>query len=146
MNSIYIAVHILKHIFDWNEYHFNLTIVIVNLFFQIILPKVKNFIVTIFFHLDRGFELTYRSSDDSSLQIVKYGEYIYDHIILFAPATKGNRKFLCFFLVFIFFFTEFGGRLDAEALTEFVDAGGNILVAGSNLIGKNIIYIFHSIQ
>jgi len=49
-------------------------------------------------------------------------------------------------LVFIFFFTEFGGRLDAEALTEFVDAGGNILVAGSNLIGKNIIYIFHSIQ
>jgi hypothetical protein len=51
-----------------------------------------------------------------------------------------------FFLVFIFFFTEFGGRLDAEALTEFVDAGGNILVAGSNLIGKNIIYIFHSIQ
>ncbi len=99
MNSIYIAVHILKHIFDWNEYHFNLTIVIVNLFSNYF-TKIKNFILNISFHLDRGFELTYRSSDDSSLQIVKYGEYIYDHIILFAPATKGNRKFLCFFLWF----------------------------------------------
>lgn len=47
-----------------------------------------------YFHeyLDRGFEITYRSSDDSNLQIVKYGEYIYDHIILFAPATKGKRE------------------------------------------------------
>ena len=45
-----------------------------------------------FFRLDRGFELTYRSSDDSTLQIVKYGEYIYDHIVLFAPATKGNPE------------------------------------------------------
>jgi hypothetical protein len=26
--------------------------------------------------------------------------------------------------------------LDAEALTQFVDAGGNVLVAGSNIIGK----------
>ncbi len=46
-----------------------------------------------FFPLDRGFDLTYRSSDDSGLQIVKYGEYIYDNIILFAPATKGNQNF-----------------------------------------------------
>jgi oligosaccharyltransferase complex subunit beta len=45
-----------------------------------------------FFFEDRGFDLTYRSSDDSALQIVKYGEYLYDHIILFAPATKGNRN------------------------------------------------------
>ncbi|CAF3578571.1 unnamed protein product [Adineta steineri] len=75
-----------------------------------------------FQHLkNRGFELTYRSSDDSTLQIVKYGEYIYDHIILFAPATK-----------------EFGGRLDAEVLTEFVDAGGNVLIAASNVIGDAI--------
>ena len=31
---------------------------------------------------------------------------------------------------------EFGGRLDAEILTQFVDAGGNVLVAGSNTIGN----------
>lgn len=30
---------------------------------------------------------------------------------------------------------EFGGRLDAEILTQFVDAGGNVLVAGGNTIG-----------
>jgi oligosaccharyltransferase complex subunit beta len=70
---------------------------------------------------DRGFDITYRSSDDSTLQIVKYGEYIYDHIILFAPGTK-----------------EFGGSLDAGALTQFIDAGGNILVAGSSIIGDAI--------
>jgi oligosaccharyltransferase complex subunit beta len=70
---------------------------------------------------DRGFDITYKSSDDASLQIVKYGEYLYDHIIIFAPATK-----------------EFGGRLDAEILTQFVDAGGNVLVAGSNTIGDAI--------
>lgn len=33
-------------------------------------------------------------------------------------------------------FEEFGGRLDAEALTQFVDAGGNVLVAGSTVIGR----------
>lgn len=33
---------------------------------------------------------------------------------------------------------EFGGRLDAEILTQFVDAGGNVLVAGSDTIGDAI--------
>lgn len=70
---------------------------------------------------DQGFELTYRLSDDSNLQILKYGEYLFDNIILFAPATK-----------------EFGGKLDAEILTDFVDAGGNVLVAGSSVIGDGI--------
>ncbi|CAF4119176.1 unnamed protein product [Rotaria magnacalcarata] len=68
---------------------------------------------------DRGFDITFKTSDDSSLQIVKYGEYLYDHVIVFAPSTK-----------------EFGGRLDADILTQFVDAGGNVLVAGSNTVGK----------
>ncbi|CAF1307758.1 unnamed protein product [Rotaria magnacalcarata] len=70
---------------------------------------------------DRGFDITFKTSDDSSLQIVKYGEYLYDHVIVFAPSTK-----------------EFGGRLDADILTQFVDAGGNVLVAGSNTVGDVI--------
>jgi hypothetical protein len=41
-----------------------------------------------------------------------------------------------FFCILKFLFLEFGGRLDAEILTQFVDAGGNVLVAGSNTIGK----------
>ena len=44
--------------------------------------------------IDHGFDITYKSSDDSTLQIVKYGEYLYDHIIVFAPTTKGNLTFL----------------------------------------------------
>ena len=44
------------------------------------------------------------------------------------PQTEHHR-FLCI---------EFGGRLNAEVLTQFVDAGGNVLVAGSELIGDEI--------
>jgi oligosaccharyltransferase complex subunit beta len=89
------------------------------------------------FLVDRGFDITYKSSDDVNIQIVKYGEYLYDHIIIFAPATKGNANlFVWFFCILKFLFLEFGGRLDAEILTQFVDAGGNVLVAGSNTIGK----------
>jgi hypothetical protein len=46
--------------------------------------------------VDRGFDISFKSSDDSTLQIVKYGEYLYDHIIVFAPTTKGKIIFLCF--------------------------------------------------
>lgn len=75
-----------------------------------------------FKHLrDRGFEITYKNADDSSLQIVKYGEYLYDNIILFAPNTK-----------------EFGGKINAESLTAFIDAGGNVLVAGAETIGDAV--------
>ena len=59
--------------------------------------------------VDSGFELTYKVADDSGLTIKKYGEYLYDHIIVFSPTVE-----------------EFGGDLSAEALTEFVDEGGNL--------------------
>ena len=39
-----------------------------------------------------------------------------------------------------FSFEEFGGHLDAEVLTQFIDAGGNVLVAGSNTIGEILYY------
>ena len=90
MNSINIAVHILN-IFDWND----LSV------WRLSLVKIRFDSIRLFvlhsseshlsrFHLDRGFDITYRASDDTNLQIVKYGEYIYDHILLFAPATKGT--------------------------------------------------------
>ena len=68
---------------------------------------------------ESGLELTYKVADDSSLHIKKYGQFLYDHIIVFSPSVE-----------------EFGGDLSAEALTEFVDEGGNILVAGSSNIGE----------
>ena len=32
-------------------------------------------------------------------------------------------------------FTEFGGSVDVEAITNFIDNGGNVLVAASSAIG-----------
>jgi len=68
---------------------------------------------------DSGFDLTYKVADDSGLTIKKYGEYLYEHIIVFSPTVE-----------------EFGGDLSAEALTEFVDEGGNILIAASSNVGE----------
>lgn len=43
---------------------------------------------------------------------------MYKHIVIFAPTVE-----------------EFGGDLSAEKLTEFIDDGGNLLVAGSSETG-----------
>ena len=32
-----------------------------------------------------GFELTFKVADDSGLVLKKYGEFLYDHLIIFAP-------------------------------------------------------------
>ncbi|XP_065342276.1 dolichyl-diphosphooligosaccharide--protein glycosyltransferase 48 kDa subunit [Cloeon dipterum] len=64
---------------------------------------------------DRGYKLNFKLADDANLNIKKYGEYLYEHIVIFAPSVE-----------------EFGGTLSVEALTEFVDDGGNLLVAGSS--------------
>lgn len=62
--------------------------------------------------------MTYKLADDANLVISKYGEYMYKNIVIFAPTVE-----------------EFGGDLSAEKLTEFIDDGGNILVAGSSETG-----------
>lgn len=70
---------------------------------------------------DAGFELTFKTADDSSLALTKYGEYLYKHLVVFAPSVE-----------------EFGGSIDVAAITSFVDNGGNVLVAGSSSIGQPI--------
>jgi len=67
---------------------------------------------------DMGFTLTHKSADDSSIVLKKYGSYLYDHLILFSPSVE-----------------EFGGSLSVEGVTEFIDDGGNVFVAGSSLTG-----------
>lgn len=59
---------------------------------------------------ERGHILTFKSADDASLALTKFGEYLYDHLILFAPSVD-----------------EFGGSLSVEEITEFVDGGGEYL-------------------
>ncbi|VDL20211.1 unnamed protein product [Hymenolepis diminuta] len=70
---------------------------------------------------DRNYQLTYKYADDSSLNLKQFGEYSFQHIIIFAPSTR-----------------EFGGYVNVKALTDFVDWGGNILVAGSPEVGEAV--------
>lgn len=51
----------------------------------------------------------------------KYGEYLYQHLIIFAPSVE-----------------EFGGSISVEAITQFIDDGGNVLVAASSASGEAI--------
>lgn len=67
---------------------------------------------------DRGYTLTYKIADDASLVLSKYGEYLYKNLIIFAPSVE-----------------EFGGVLNVDTITQFIDDGGNVLVAGSSVTG-----------
>jgi len=69
--------------------------------------------------IDEGFDLTYKVADDSTLNIKKYGEFLFDHIVVFSPTVE-----------------EFGGNVNVEALTDFIDNGGNILIAGNSNLGE----------
>ena len=47
---------------------------------------------------DRGFQVTFKAADDSDLTLAKYNEYIYDHLIVFAPNVVGKYRKLFDFL------------------------------------------------
>ena len=68
---------------------------------------------------NKGFDLTFKVADDAGLTLKKFGEQLYDHLIIFAPTVE-----------------EFGGAVSPEAITEFIDAGGNLLVAGNSQLGE----------
>lgn len=71
--------------------------------------------------VDRGHKLTFKAADDQSLALFKYGEFIYDHLVVFSPSVE-----------------EFGGNLDGKTISKFIDEGGNVLVAASSDIGEAI--------
>lgn len=101
MSFLSIAVHILKSL--WLDVLICLRIVILyNLeeHYWISFWNTK-YLENYLLFVDRGFDITYKSSDDSSLQILKYGEYLYDHIIVFAPSTKGKHSHRCLSYVHI---------------------------------------------
>ncbi|CAL8277098.1 unnamed protein product [Arctogadus glacialis] len=67
---------------------------------------------------DRGFDLSFKTADDPSLSLIKYGQFLYDHLIIFAPSVE-----------------DFGGNINVETITAFIDGGGNVLVAANSDIG-----------
>lgn len=42
---------------------------------------------------DRGFDLSFKTADDPSLSLIKYGQFLYDHLIIFAPSVEGKCHF-----------------------------------------------------
>nr|ACO15465.1 Dolichyl-diphosphooligosaccharide--protein glycosyltransferase 48 kDa subunit precursor [Caligus clemensi] len=62
---------------------------------------------------DLGLDLTVKTSEDPSIEVKKYGEFLYEHILILSPNVE-----------------EFGGGLSPEGLAEFIDAGGDVFVAG----------------
>lgn len=41
---------------------------------------------------DRGFDLTFRTADDAGLSLIKYGEFLYDNLIIFSPSIEGKCR------------------------------------------------------
>jgi len=41
---------------------------------------------------DRGFDLTFRTADDAGLSLIKYGEFLYDNLIIFSPSIEGEYR------------------------------------------------------
>ncbi|KAL4132349.1 hypothetical protein QTP88_009515 [Uroleucon formosanum] len=68
---------------------------------------------------ERGYHLTFKSADDPTLVLSKYGKYFYENLIIFAPTVQ-----------------EFGGSLNIETITQFIDDGGNVLFTGGVSTGS----------
>jgi len=62
----------------------------------------------------RGYALTFVQSDESSVELTHFGDYLYDHLIVFSPTTEG-----------------FGG-LTVQSILDFIDSGHNLILAGDS--------------
>ena len=69
----------------------------------------------------KDIDLVYKYATDSSLTIKKYGEPLYDNIIILAPSVSA-----------------FGNGITANDFLEFVDDGGNVVMSASTEIGDPI--------
>lgn len=68
---------------------------------------------------DLGHTVDIRSADDSSLKLSKYGDFLYDNILLLCPQVQ-----------------VFRGSVSVKDLLEFIDAGRNVLLTGSHAPGS----------
>ncbi|RDY08938.1 Dolichyl-diphosphooligosaccharide--protein glycosyltransferase 48 kDa subunit, partial [Mucuna pruriens] len=63
----------------------------------------------------RGFDLHFHLADDPKIALQRYGQYLYDALILFSPTIE-----------------RFGGSIDAAAILDFVDSGHDLIVAADS--------------
>ncbi|KAL3077130.1 hypothetical protein niasHS_013119 [Heterodera schachtii] len=70
---------------------------------------------------ERGHSVVIAMADDPNLSLIKFGEFLYDHLIIFAPSVD-----------------DFGGNINVDEITKFIDGGGNVLVAADKNLGDAI--------
>ncbi|KAL2328933.1 hypothetical protein Fmac_022360 [Flemingia macrophylla] len=63
----------------------------------------------------RGFDLHFHLADDPKIALQRYGQYLFDALILFSPTIE-----------------RFGGSVDAAAILDFVDSGHDLIVAADS--------------
>jgi len=63
----------------------------------------------------QGNQLTYYEASNPKLELSRYGEYLYDFLILFAPHADA-----------------FSGSLDVDAVLNFIDDGNNVIIAADS--------------
>ncbi|KAK4477705.1 hypothetical protein RD792_016956 [Penstemon davidsonii] len=63
----------------------------------------------------RGFNLDFKLAQDPAISVKRYGQYLYDGLILFSPSTD-----------------RFGGSLDLEGVLDFVDSGHDLILAADS--------------
>jgi len=114
--SLFVLVFIINIIFINGESSRKKTLVMYDT------PQIKSTHSAFFSSLEgQGHELTYASAtEDIFLQ--KFGEFLYDNLVIFAPATEG--------------FGEATNGVDG--IISFIDSGRNVLIAANNNITEPI--------
>lgn len=79
-------------------------------------------------------------ADDPGLSLVKYGEYLYKNLVIFSPAVEGELldAQTAFSMIDSLICSEFGGSVSVSSIADFIDNGGNVLVATSSSVGDAI--------
>jgi oligosaccharyltransferase complex subunit beta len=67
---------------------------------------------------DRGHVLSFVDTDANAIPLQKYGEYLYENVIVFAPKIDDS--------------------LDSDAVLEFIDSGRNVLLAADTGASANV--------
>lgn len=49
---------------------------------------------------DRGHTLVFKSADDQSIALFKYGEFLFEHLVVFAPSVEGLFRLQFILLIF----------------------------------------------
>eukprot|EP00049_Salpingoeca_infusionum_P000799 m.42437 g.42437 ORF g.42437 m.42437 type:complete len:416 (-) comp10692_c0_seq1:2626-3873(-) len=70
---------------------------------------------------NNGFSVKYAMADSPSVHLHRFGERLFDHLVLFCPTVN-----------------DYGGSVSTEDIVQFVENGGNVFAAGSTASAEPI--------